>query len=50
MAKLLKALHPDWTRIEAANADKALTVLTAKEAVARTAPVRRRRRPRSRFS
>jgi CheY-like chemotaxis protein len=32
MAKLLTTLHPDWTRVEAANADEAL-------AVARTAPV-----------
>lgn len=32
MAKVLTALHPDWTRVEAANADEAL-------AAARQAPV-----------
>ena len=30
VAKLLEALHPDWTRIEAASAEEALAVLDAK--------------------
>jgi CheY-like chemotaxis protein len=32
VAKLLRALHPDWTHIEAASADEALAVLKEKEA------------------
>ena len=32
VAKLLEALHPDWTRIEATSAEEALAVLTQKEA------------------
>lgn len=32
VAKLLEALHPDWTRIEAASAEEALAMLTQKEA------------------